>query len=306
MFRFTFLCFVLLTCKLFSKTAEEIIQDTHLANINAILIFTSQDTVSSGTYRFTNIDASMDIYHIPFIYNFKSTHNYNYFLVGNAGYSRAYLTKNSTPYNGIILDYNSDLRTYTAGLGAGIRYNFDKKLAFLGGMEIIYSRSTSSIKTDKDTINNAVGSFFNKNYNENITYKFFTLAEYRPTIHDFKPYISAGYRLYQTKSSIDVDSLRSFSTQSNVTTITLGAETPKLYKFDDKYITLECYFNNNYLGGDIQKSMEFSNYETLGAIAYLYTPDYPKFAKRFFVELSTVRSRGLEGYNAGIGFSADF
>lgn len=306
MFRFSLLLFFLLTCKLFAKTAEEIVQETHLANINAILIFTSQDAVTSGTYRFSNVGATMDVYHIPFTYNFSSTHDYNYFLVGNAGYSRAYISDPSSPYNGGTLDYNSDLRTYTVGLGGGVRYKVNTDLSILGAMEIIYSRSGNTIKTDHEDLNVAVTNLFNQNSNENITYKFFALAEYKTDIYNFKPYASLGYKLYQTKSSIDYDSLRSFSTQSNVTTFTLGVETPKLYKLDEKYVTLEGYFNSNYLGGDIQKSVEFDGYETYGMIAYLYTPQTPKFAKRFFIELSTVRSRGLEGYNTGIGFSADF
>ena len=306
MLRFFLLCLVLLTCKLFAKTPEEIVQETHLANINAILIFTSQDAISSGTYRFTNIGTTMDIYHLPFTYHFKSTHNYNFFLVGNIGYSRTYISNPSIPYNGTILDFNSDLRTYTAGLGGGERYQFNNNTSILGGMEIIYSRSGNNIKTNKDSIDSAVGNLFNKNNTENITYKFFVLGEYRPIIYDFKTYISLGYKLYQTKSSINYEALRSFTTQSNVTTFSIGAETPKLYNLDEKYITLEGYFNSNYLGGDVQKSVEFDNYQTLGAIIYLYTPATPNFAKRFFTEFSTVRSRGLEGYNIGLGFSADF
>ncbi len=312
MFRFFLLTLFLLTCKapygseLFAKTPEEIVQETHLANINSILIFTSQDALTSGTYRFINIGASMDVYHIPFTYHFQSTHDYNYFMVGSAGYSRASISDPSSPYNGGLLDYVSDLRTYTAGLGGGVRYKIKEDLSVLGGMEIIYSRSGNTIKTDHDSINAALTNLFNKHNNENITYKFFTLAEYRPDIYKFKPYASLGYKLYQTKSSIDYDSLRSFSTQSNVTTLTLGVQTPKLYNWNEKYLTLEGYFNSNYLGGDIQKSVEFDSYETLGTILYLYTPSSPKFAKKFFLEVSTVRSRGLEGYNTGLGFSADF
>lgn len=306
MFRLLLLCSVLLTCKLFAKTAEEIIQETHLSNINAILIFTSQDAISSGTYRFTNVGATMDVYHLPFTYQFQSTHDYNYFLVGNIGYSRAYISNPSTSYNGTILEYNSDLRTYTAGLGGGTRYKFNQNTSILGGMEIIYSRSGNTIKTDKDNLNSAVGNLFNKNNTENITYKFFALAEYKPIINNFKTYLTLGYKLYQTKSNINYEALKSFATQSNVTTFGIGAETPKLYNLDEKYITLEGYFNSNYLGGDVQKSVEFDSYQTLGAIIYLYTPATPKFAKRFFTEFSTVRSRGLEGYNIGFGFSADF
>lgn len=306
MLHFFLLCFVLLTCKLFAKTPEEIIQDTHLSNINAILIFTSQDAVSSGTYRFTNVGTTIDIYHLPFTYHFKSTHNYNYFLVGNIGYSRSYISNPLTAQNGTIVESNSDLRTYTAGLGGGERYNFNKDTSILGGMEIIYSRSGNNIKTNKDSINTVLENLFNKKYTENITYKFFVLGEYRPIIYNFKTYISLGYKLYQTKSNINYEELRSFTTQSNLTTFSVGVETPKLYNLDKRYITLEGYFNSNYLGGDIQKSVEFNNYQTFGAIIYLYTPTTPKFAKRFFTEFSTVRSRGLEGYNIGFGFSADF
>lgn len=302
----------MLTCelpygyKLLAKTPQEIVQETNLANINAILIFTSQDALTSGTYRFINIGASIDIYHIPFTYHFKSTDTHNFFIVGNAGYSKASINDPSSIYNGGLLNYESDLRTYTAGFGGGLRYQLKEDLEVLGGMEIIYSRSGNNIKTSKDTLNNAVSNLFNKNNNENITYKFFALAKYSPDLYKFKPYATLGYKLYQTKSSIDYDSLRSFSTQSSVTTLTLGIETPKLYHWDEKYLTLEGYFNSNYLGGDVQKSVEFDGYETLGGVLYLYTPKSPTFAKRFFLELSTVRSRGLEGYNAGLGFSANF
>ena len=299
--------FVLLFCisTLFAETSQEIVQKTNLANINSILIFTSQDAISSGTYNFTSIGATMDIYHIPFIYQFNSKKDYNFFILGNVGYSRSYIS-NDADYNGTLLNYNTDLRTYTAGIGGGIRYKITSSASLLGGMEFIYSRSGYSIKTPHDSVNAAFNNLFAGNDNENITYKFFTLYEYRPQIYDFKPYFTFGYKLYQTKASINYDSLKSFTTQSSVTTATIGVESPKLYRFDEDYVTLESYFNNNYLGGDIQKSVLFDNYATLGIIGYLYTPTTPSFAKRFFIELSTVRSRGLEGYNAGVGFSANF
>ena len=164
MLRFFLLCSFVFATHLFAKTPEEVVKDSHLANINAILIFTSQDAVTSGTYRFSNIGASIDVYHLPFTYHFKSTHDYNYFLVGNAGYSRSYITNSATPYNGTVLDYNSDLRTYTIGLGGGVRYNFSKSASILGGMEVIYSRSGNSVTTNKDSVDSAVGNLFNKNY----------------------------------------------------------------------------------------------------------------------------------------------
>jgi len=77
MLRFFFLCSFVFATHLFAKTPEEVVKDSHLANINAILIFTSQDAVTSGTYRFSNIGASIDVYHLPFTYHFKSKHDYN-------------------------------------------------------------------------------------------------------------------------------------------------------------------------------------------------------------------------------------
>jgi len=306
MYRFLLLFYFVLLSNAYAKTAEEIIKETQLANINTLLIFTSQDSISSGTYRFINVGISMDIYHIPFIYHFKSTKAYNYFLVGNVGYSRTYLSKNSVPLEGVVLDYNSEVRTYTAGLGGGVRYNISDELGILGGIELIYSRSGNSIKTSDTNIQATVGDIFNKNYNDNLTYKFFTLAEYSTNICDFKPYVSLGFKLYQTKSSTDTNSLRTFTTQSSATTVTLGIETPAIYRYDVNYVTLEGYFNSNYIAGDVARTVKFDSYETLGITSYLYTPDYPKYIKRFFIDLNTVRSSGLEGYNIGLGFSLDF
>lgn len=302
---FILFCFVL-TVNSYAKTIEQIAQETYLSNINTILIFTSQDSISSGTYRFTKVNITMDIYHLPFIYHIKSTKRYNSFLVGNLGYSKVYLSKDSVPIDGITLDYDSEIKTYTAGIGGGIRYNITKNIGILGGMEIIYSRSGSDIKTSNTDITSSVENIFNKNYTDNYTYKFFTLAEYNTTVQEFKPYASLGYKLYQTKSNLDLDSAHTFTTQSSVTTLTLGVESPKLYRYNANYLTLEGYFKSNYIAGDIAKTIKFDSYETAGFVTYWYTPDYPKSIKRFFIDINTVRSIGLEGYNVGIGFSANF
>ena len=143
-------------------------------------------------------------------------------------------------------------------------------------------------------------------YSDNLSYAFFTVAEYRPTTYKFKPYVSLSYKLFQTKSSYQLQALRTFTTQSNVTTLTTGAETPALFHHNKNYLTLEGYFNSNYLGGDVEKTVEFYNYQTFGITSYWYTPEYPKYIKRFYINLDTVRSNGLEGYNIGVGFTTQF
>ncbi len=171
---------------------------------------------------------------------------------------------------------------------------------------MIYSRSGASVKQPDDDIGNAIEDFFNKNYNDNISYKFFTDVEYRPDSYAFKPYAKISFKLYETKSTFDFNDLASFKSQSNVTTLSLGAETPKLLQSNENYLTLEGYINGNYLGGQVTHSTKIDAYGSFGVVAYWYTPGDPAWAERFFLEVSSVRSEGLEGYNVGIGFTVDF
>jgi len=66
------------------------------------------------------------------------------------------------------------------------------------------------------------------------------------------------------------------------------------------------FINANYLTGAVVKSVKFNSYSAVGAVVYWYTPGAPRWAGRFFLEASTVQSDGLDGYNIGVGFAADF
>lgn len=82
------LFYCLIATGAYAETIKDIAEKAHLANINALLIFTSQEGLSSGHYRFTNVEVEMDIYHLPFTYHFPSEDGrMNYFVVGNVGYS---------------------------------------------------------------------------------------------------------------------------------------------------------------------------------------------------------------------------
>ncbi len=292
---------------LHAETAKEIAEKAHLANINALLILTSQDGLSTGRYNFTNVGVEMEVYKLPFRYHFESKENpVDYFLVGNVGYSRVFISQQIELPPESLLNYDNHLRTYTAGLGGGVRYKATESIYFSGGIELIYSRSGVSVKEPGGKLGDAIEDFFNQDYNDNITYEFFAIAEYRPVINDYRPYTEISYNLYETSSTFSFDELVSFNTQSSVTALAIGVETPELLSRDRNYLTFEAYINASYLAGDVVQSVQFEKYRTVGIVAYWYTPDDPWWAQRFFFEASTVQSGGLDGYNIGIGFTVDF
>jgi hypothetical protein len=252
------------------------------------------------------VGVDMEVYHLPFIYHFDTPEAVDYFLVGNVGYSRTFLTGDIVTPNESRLNYDNHLRTYTAGIGGGVRYKFNHNITIMGGLELIYSRSGVSVKKIDDDIGEAIEDFFNQNYNDNISYKFFTSLEYRPKNYVYKPYITLDFKLYETKSSFTFDTLKSFATQSNISTLSLGIETPSLFEYHGNYLTFEGYFNANYLGGDVVDIVKFDYFGSIGGVTYWYTPKSVSWAERFFLEVNTIRSDGLEGYNLGIGFTVDF
>lgn len=211
--------FAITFSNLHAETPKEIAEKAHLANINALLIFTSQEGLSTGRYNFSNVGIDMELYNLPFTYHFESKKSpVDYFMVGNVGYSRTFISQDIDIPPDSQLNYENHIRTYTAGLGGGIRYKATDDLSFSGGIEFIYSWSGASVKKPDDNIGDAIKDFFNQNYNENISYAFFAITEYQPVINDFKPYTRLSYKLYETKSLFTFNELTSFSTDSSVTT----------------------------------------------------------------------------------------
>jgi len=122
MFRLFFLCIFFVNILEASSTqTEDTINSVNIATINTLLIFTSQDGLNSGIYHFTNTPQEIDmtIYHLPFMYNFKSDTNFNFFVVGNVGYSRVELKGEIETISTTepTLDFFNHIQTYTAGIG---------------------------------------------------------------------------------------------------------------------------------------------------------------------------------------------
>jgi len=290
------------------EEAARIAQEAHLASINALLIFTSQDGLNSGIYHFTNIGVDIQIYNLPFTYTFDSDGDkLEYFMVGNVGYSRVVLSKDrEVQTDQGRLNYKNHLRTYTAGIGGGLKYHLNEDISVSGGLEVIYSVSGVSVKEPGDGIDDAITDFFNKDYNQNISYKFLTSIEYKPKMKIFKPYVTLSYELFDTKSTFDFNEFVNFTSQSMVTSLAVGAETNELYRYNTHYLTLEGYIDINHINGKAAETIKLNNFTTLGAVAYLYAEEAPSWIERYFIEISTVRADGLNGYNFGVGFTIDF
>lgn len=293
----------------FAQTPAETAEKIYLANINTLMIFTAESGLSSGAYRFTKSNYKMKVYSLPFSYSFEPFNaKANWFLDGGVGYSITRLdTRTVTQQSGtdITLTHDNKLQTYTAGLGGGIRYKTDMNIDLLASLGIIYSRVGTSVKP-QDDVGGAIEDFFDSQYNDNLTYKLLLSAQYIKEIESFKLHTKATFKSYETKASFTWDALSGFTTQSDVTSLFFGIETPALLQYDKNYLTLEGYSRVNYLHGDITDVVQFNRYINMGAIAYWYTPQSPSWAKRFYTEASTVRAKGLEGYNVGIGFSLDY
>jgi hypothetical protein len=299
--------FLFVTLTLCGESLEDIATKAHTASVNALLIFTSTEGLNSGRYHFTNVGVDMDVVHLPFTYQLPSQKRFNTFVMGNVGYSRVSLANTVVTTQEGQLNYDNHIRTYTAGLGGGVRYKFDENLYVLGGAELIYSRSGASVRQPDDGLGDIIEDFFNKNYTDNLSYEFLAQIHYSPK--DFRwvlPYVDLLYKVYDTKSNFSFNEMLRLRTLSSVVTFSVGAQSSALKRFGHNYIALEGYYHANYLKGSVKDVVKFQAYSTVGGVVYLYTPKKPWWASRFFVELSSVMANGLEGYNVGVGFSVAF
>ena len=289
-----------------SKSAEDAAKEAHLANINALLIFTSQDGLNTGLFHFTKVDVDMQIYNLPFLYHFESEKNFNYFIVGNVGYSNVF-TKNEFVFAPeVILNSDSHLQTYTGGIGLGVRYKLRDYLSISSGAEFIYSRSGVSTKHLDGGITAPIEDFFKSKFNDNVSYKLFAEFCYSPKLQHLNPYIKLGYNFFDTKSDMDLKTLSTFSTQSSLSTFTLGATSEPFAKREYGYLVFEPYAHLNYLQGDVVNSIRFDTYSKVGGVLYMYHKNSPSWIERYFFEASTINADGLEGYNLGLGFSIEY
>ena len=290
-----------------NESSQRAAQNIQQANINALMVFTSQEGLSSGRYRFTDIGLQMDVYHLPFLLQLDVGNEwFNMFVMGNFGYSRTTADEEIDLPQFPAISIEKQLNTYTGGLGSGVRLQTPWDIDILTGIELIYSRTgvhTNRIDTE---VGGAIEDFFKGQYNSNLTYKLLLQLDYKKIIRGFTVSSKFSHAFYETKTEFDVAALASFSTQASVSTLGVAVETPHLFTVGGLPLTLEGYLNGNLLGGDIVDAVAFDTYSAFGIVAYLYTDGRLSWAERFFVECNGVDSNGLDGYNIGVGFTLDW
>ena len=295
-------------------TPEEVARKAYLANINALMVFTTKEGLNSGTYDFTRANVTMGIVHLPFSYQFHPFKpGWNLFLVGGVGYSETAMTTDlnasavsvTSPDGNLTLSATNKLQTFAGGVGLGVRYRHESGAEVRGGFETILSRVGITSRTGNGT-GDVVEDFFLGKFNDNISYRFFLQARYSREWWGFNPYAELSYELFETKSALNFESLSKFTSQTNVTSFALGSETPPLLSYRGMYLTLEGYLRGSYLGGDITTVSHFDGYGTVGGVGYWYVTAAMNYIRRFFLEISTIQADGLRGYNVGLGFSLDY
>lgn len=280
------------------------IDEVGKANINAILIFSSQKGLSSGIYHFKKKGVSLEIYHLPLKYHFPSQSAWNYYISGDLSFSRVAVSEHTLQPYEPILAYDTSIDTYIGGLGGGVRYKFGYGLSASVGGEVLYSRS--AVKLGQANVQNTVANLFDNNYNTNLTYQFESSLDYMDVINDYKIYADIEYKLYETKTSFSLGELDGFKSESSVTSISTGFETPGFLKLGTNYLTLEGRVYEYFLNGTVVNTTGVRRYTSMSATLYMYVPNHYDYIERFFVELSSAQSEAIEGYNIGIGFSMKF
>lgn len=308
--------FFLLFSSIKAKTLEEqLTQDAYLATVNAAIVFTSQDGLSSGIYRFTKINTTMQMYNLPLNYQFDPlTENTNLFMLFDLAYSDTRRDTNVLDDNGTLLHLDNRMQTYVGGIGVGLRYRATahSDLSFAG--ELLYSRVGLTVRPEEDLDGSSVENFFSDDFNDNFSYKLLAEYDYHRNYREYQIYGRLNYKLYKTLSKFhltdlandivgDITSLRS---QTSVASLMMGFETDSLYNYGDMSLTLEPYVKGNYIWGDLAEVASIGSYATAGVSVYWNTPEKRAYIYRYFIEPSVSRGDGLAGLNLSLGFSLDF
>ncbi len=312
--RIIFLIFLFVSSLKATTLDEQLTQDAYLATVNAAIVFTSQDGLSSGVYRFTKIDTQMRMYNLPLTYHFDPlTERTNLFMVLDFAYSDTRSDKNVVDANGTLLNVDNQLQTYVAGIGGGLRYRATEHSDLLIAGELFYSRVGLSVRAEDGLNPSDVKNFFSDDFNRNFSYKLMAEYAYHRDYKGYELYTKLNYKLYKTLSKLDfsvidqiVSDLSSLSSQTTVSSLIVGFETEQLYRHNDMSLTLEPYLKGNYIWGDLASIAQVSSYATLGLSVYWNTPKKSAYIYRYFIEPSVSRGNGLEGLNLSLGFSLDF
>ena len=278
------------------------LENVYIKSDNTILFFTSENIISSGSYELGDEDSTLDTFFFPMTHHFESDSDfYNFYVNGSIGYSK-YEEKN-IDLRGSLDEI--DIKTYALKLGGGVRMNILKDTDMMIGGAYIYSKVNSDYKTPQpldssDPIDRALDYVFNSDNDFN-TYELFTSIGYHPTINEYKPYVSADIRYFDTE--IDDPYATIEDTTSTISKLKIGVITPPVTTIKGLPLKLEFYASDVILNGDMKNALDTDNFYVLGTTFHLGTATLNEYVSDVSFDINMVRGDNLDGFNFGFGFS---
>ena len=318
-------CSFLLPLSLQADALTDDLRDSSLANVNALIILTTQDMLTSGKYTFSD-GGTIKIYNIPTYYHFNPfVNNFNFFVNGSLGYS---VLNNKIDFQADIPDPryrpadDIEYETIAVRLGGGVRYVSSIDIYALVGFDYIYS----SIKNSYDY--NSPGSqedlrpifeaAFANQKSHAYTYELFWKIGYAPSWAEWKPYVELQVNYFDTKSDLSTSELLSFRSTSGGSRLKVGFETPQFINVGKTGLSLEFYISGNAFIGDVKETLGFDGYGSSAALMHLYfhkgfygeVDDMlyhaPSLLDRIDLMVESVEGNGISGYNIGLSAGFDF
>ncbi len=309
--KFKLFILVMLSIQSIADDLTDVLKKAYLININSLMIFTSQDMLSSGKYKFG--DDTMRITNLPFIHHFKPYNRYfNFYVNGSAGYSRKehpiHLNEIFDTWD--LPDDHVEYDTYALKIGGGIRVTPGYDLEMLFGGAIIYTHIKNQYDYNSPESEAILKPIFDKAFandsSDNFSYELFMQYGYVPDFSGWKPYALLAYHYFDTKSDFSFQSFSNYSTQSSISKLKLGLRTPDLFTVHHVPTSLGSYVEGNALHGDLNDVLGFDSYGALGASLHFGTGYYTEWIEELSVEYSKVDGDGISGYNIGMGFDIAF
>ena len=303
----------------YADVVNELRQDS-LANVNALIILTTQDMLTSGRYTFDD-ETTLRITNFPLYYHFDPIYtDFNLFLNGSAGYSKldaevdlgaTFNPKDDTNYETIALR-----------LGGGVRYASSFGINFLVGFDFIYSRIHNTYNYNSLDSEVVIKPYFDKafanQYSNAYTYELFWQAGYTPVWAEWKPYLILTLTYFDTKQDLSVKELSSFHSTSGGSRLKLGFETPQFVHSFDTGLSMEFYIAGNAFTGDVRETLGFDGYGSTAAMLHFYIDSAfydeidevlyhaPSILNRIDLMVERVEGDGIQGYNIGVGAGFNF
>ena len=295
----------------FTKALTDAAKRAYLINVNAVMLFTSQDMLSSGKYKFGD-DDKIHIMNLPFIHHFNPYNRYlNFYVNGSAGYSRRDESLDINKLFGTsgLPNDHVEFDTYALKLGGGVRVTPGYDLEMLFGGALIYTHIKNSYDYNSPEseaiLKPAFDEVFANKNSDNFSYEFFMQYGYFPDFSGWKPYTLLSFHFFETHSDLTING-NDYTTNSSVSKLKAGLRTPELVSVYHVPMSLGGFIEGNLIHGDLDVDLGFDRYGAVGASLHFGTKFYTDLIEELSVEYSRVDGDGISGYNIGMGFDIAF